>query len=285
MARIALLFLAYNPIDVFRTMIIHYAMIFLYDVLFPYEQSLKNWYINMEVTMNCKMKMWLFMIAIIAIVPHAGSSREFGSVEGESDDAVVTRWGKTITFNWDQELPGGYVENLELRLTIDNYWYIRSVYSRINHDHGLYYRFVLGDPFYQNIRSLASALRGLAQSYCMNEVDLALSFVQALPYQKMGHYQRYAFETYFDGQGDCSDTSVLFAALLQALGYGAVFIKFEDHLAVGVLCPPDMEGTYWVFNGRRYYYAETTGRGYQIGQCPEKFQSSADVTPVCALRW
>jgi hypothetical protein len=44
------------------------------------------------------------------------------------------------------------------------------------------------------------------------------------------------------------------------------------HIAVGVAAQ-DLPGIYVPYEGRNYYYAETTGEGWKIGMCPEDFES------------
>jgi hypothetical protein len=64
------------------------------------------------------------------------------------------------------------------------------------------------------------------------------------------------------------------------LGYGAVFINPPDHLAVGIL-GNNLQGTYWTYNNQTYYYCETTGEGFTIGQLPAQFDGEgAYVYPI-----
>ena len=84
-------------------------------------------------------------------------------------------------------------------------------------------------------------------------------------------YPRFPIETLVDQTGDCDCKAILYATLILTLGYGAVFINPTDHLAVGVL-GNNLHGTYWTHNNQTYYYAETTGVGFTIGQLPDEFQ-------------
>ena len=55
------------------------------------------------------------------------------------------------------------------------------------------------------------------------------------------------------------------------LGDGVVFINPPDHLAVGIL-GNNLQGTYWTYHNQTYYYAETTGVGFKVGDLPDEFQ-------------
>ena len=83
-----------------------------------------------------------------------------------------------------------------------------------------------------------------------------------------------------DNVGDCKSHSILFATLMLILGYGTVFINPPDHLAVGVL-GNNLQGSYWTYNNQTYYYCETTGVGFTIGELPQQFTGqTANVYPI-----
>ena len=93
-------------------------------------------------------------------------------------------------------------------------------------------------------------------------------------------YPRFPVETLVDNVGDCKSHSILFATLMLNLGYDTVFINPPDHLAVGVL-GNNLEGTYWIYNNKTYYYCETTGVGFKIGELPDQFTGiTAYVYPI-----
>ena len=79
-------------------------------------------------------------------------------------------------------------------------------------------------------------------------------------------------ETLVDNGGDCEDTSILFATLVLIIGYGTVYLNPPDHMAVGVL-GNDLPGYYWKYNSRTYYYCETTGENFKIGDLPSEFKN------------
>lgn len=112
-----------------------------------------------------------------------------------------------------------------------------------------------------------------------DQVSFILAFVQSLPYTSdsvtTGHdeYPRFPIETLVDDGGDCEDTSILFASLTLILGYGTVYINPPNHYAVGIL-GNNLRGTYWTYpsdSNKTYYYCETTGNNFKIGQLPDAF--------------
>ncbi|MFH0769103.1 MAG: hypothetical protein V1932_06020, partial [Chloroflexota bacterium] len=79
----------------------------------------------------------------------------------------------------------------------------------------------------------------------------------------------------------CEDTSILLASLLDKMGYGVVLLDLPQHVAVGIKGGENVYGTYWNYGGDRYYYIETTGSGWGIGQLPEEYEgASANVYPM-----
>jgi len=126
-------------------------------------------------------------------------------------------------------------------------------------------------------------------------VDLVIAFVQSLPYTpdivstSFDEYPRYPIETLVDGGGDCEDTSILTSALLYAMGYDIVLISPPSHVGVGVAV--DAEGVYWLHEAKKYFYIETTGEGWKLGELPDEYQGEqANVypiipIPVCTHQW
>jgi hypothetical protein len=125
----------------------------------------------------------------------------------------------------------------------------------------------------------------LGYSSC-DEVNFVLAFVQSIPYKmdnaSIGYqdYPRFPVETLVDDVGDCKSHSILFATLMLIMGYGTVFINPPDHLAVGVL-GNNLQGTCCTCNNQTYYYCETTGVGFTIGELPQQFTGqTVNVYPI-----
>ena len=109
-----------------------------------------------------------------------------------------------------------------------------------------------------------------------DEVSFILAFVQSLPYvsdsvsTKYDDYPRFPIETLVDDGGDCEDTSILLATLVLIVGYDAVFVSPSNHVAVGVW-GKNLYGTHYEYHGKRYYYCETTGENWKIGDIPSEY--------------
>lgn len=135
----------------------------------------------------------------------------------------------------------------------------------------------------QYIQVLAQKLNETTTQLGYNSYDsvsFVLAFVQSLPYTSdkvttgYDEYPRFPIETLVDDGGDCEDTAILFASLTLSMGYGTVYISPPNHYAVGIL-GNDLQGTYWTYpegSNNTYYYCETTGSGFTIGQMPVEFQ-------------
>lgn len=104
--------------------------------------------------------------------------------------------------------------------------------------------------------------------------------VQTLPYVpddvSTGYddYTKFLAETLAEGGGDCEDTAIMLAAVLQTdpFDYDAILVQPPGHMAVGIADEGDFSGTYWELDGERYYYVETTSVGWAIGDLPETYR-------------
>lgn len=109
-------------------------------------------------------------------------------------------------------------------------------------------------------------------------VPFAIEVVQTLPYvpesvaEGADEYIKYPAETLVDGGGDCEDSSILLASVLQAQPFDreCALIHPPDHMGVGI-ASQDYGGTFYSYQGSRYFYVETTHRGWSIGELPEEY--------------
>ncbi len=122
------------------------------------------------------------------------------------------------------------------------------------------YRAFIGDPRLEGIYdSLQSTFQNIRASMGLDDdeyVELMAAYVQSMTYESPEGEQtpRFPVETIVEGKGDCDDTSILLAGLLEREGYDAVLFYFEEenHMAVGVRGPGPG------FMGTGYEYIETT---------------------------
>ncbi|HWP42359.1 MAG TPA: transglutaminase-like domain-containing protein, partial [Blastocatellia bacterium] len=141
------------------------------------------------------------------------------------------------------------------------------------------------------VRHLAYQLRRIAVDNRLTEyeeIQNTLDFVQDIPYafdkdsidrltnQALGilDYWRFPIETLYDENGDCDCKAVLAAALFRLVGFRALLLVSFDpdiaHAAVAVEGAPDFPQTdFFTDNqGRRYYFCETTGDTFTVGEQP-----------------
>ena len=150
---------------------------------------------------------------------------------------------------------------------------------------------------YTNVKSGRKYLAGLAELFVKDgktaghsDYDVvmnAVAFVQSLPYTSddvttgYDNYARYPLETLVDNGGDCEDTAIFMAALLREMGYGVVLVEVPGHAAVAVKGSDSRQGAYYLYEGEKYFYLETTGEGWDVGQIPEEYRSvDAKIFPV-----
>jgi len=173
------------------------------------------------------------------------------------------------------------------------YDYYRQLPRAPTKDYSVYVTHPEDDSY---IKMLAERIEEAAARDGFDEwetVNFAVSFVQSLEYTSdsvttpYDEYPRYPIETLVDYGGDCEDTSILMAAILHEMGYDVVLLSLPGHMAVGVWGGEGVYGTYWEHNGKKYFYLETTGQGWQIGELPPEFEGEAayiyDIVPVPIL--
>lgn len=111
---------------------------------------------------------------------------------------------------------------------------------------------------------------------------IAIDFVESMIYEYdidyvgRNEYPKYPIETIVDGKGDCEDTSFLMASILEAINIDTVILLFSDHAAVGVWCE-NCSGTYYNYNGKKYFFLETTGYAdnWEVGRIWGKYETES----------
>jgi len=101
-----------------------------------------------------------------------------------------------------------------------------------------------------------------------------LSFVQEsikydLSKEENRDYWRYPIETLEEQLGDCDCKSILAAAILHIMRHKVLVLISEKHLAVAVAGADGIPGTFYEYNGERYYFCETTVDGWKVGEIPQ----------------
>lgn len=184
---------------------------------------------------------------------------------------------------------------LDLQIPKELYLYYWSMARAQTPDYSIYVTNPKDDEFIQGLADRLSR-EALERGFdAVQEVGFAASFVQSLRYlEEDEEYPRYPVETLVDGGGDCEDTSILAAALLEAMGYDVVLLNFSPttpdgagHMAVGVALPQIVGGCSYNFKGDDYYYLETTTLS-EVGDAPAEYRPLEpvilEVVPKAILR-
>jgi len=182
---------------------------------------------------------------------------------------------------------GGNEWTWELRFSQSMYDYFKEMPRPPTMNYSVYVTNPLDDPY---IDGLVKNINEAAEKENYSEyqtVEFAASFVQNLPYtvdsatSPFDEYPRYPVETLVDNGGDCEDTSILLASILDSMGYGVILIELPGHCAVGVKGGANIYGMYWEYAGEKYFYIETTDSGWAIGELPDEYVGvSADMYPI-----
>ncbi|MFP4559009.1 MAG: hypothetical protein ACLFO6_05890 [Archaeoglobaceae archaeon] len=196
--------------------------------------------------------------------------------------ATTTPTEETITRQYNWTYNGKW--SWELYLPKKVYEYYKEL-PRLPIDYfSVYVTNPLDDKY---IESLAMEIEDAGSKNNFNDwetVNLAISFVQSLKYTSdnvttpYDEYPRYPIETLVDRGGDCEDTSILTAAILDAMGYDVVLVQLPDHMAVGILGGEGVHGTYFQDGDKKYFYVETTGEGWEIGELPPQYSGIENAT-------
>lgn len=151
-------------------------------------------------------------------------------------------------------------------------------YSNKSHDRSDYNQYVLSEYDRWAIQKLADYFKQYGQKKGHSEEQITgnvISFVQSIhytsDYESTGQeeYPRYPVETLTDKTGDCEDTVILAAAILNELGYDPILVLVPQHMVLGIRDTGNYSGQFYEYNGEKYYYVETTSFGHQVGVVPE----------------
>ncbi|MDM7999854.1 MAG: hypothetical protein QUS33_07620 [Dehalococcoidia bacterium] len=204
---------------------------------------------------------------------------------------------ETVSRQYQWEFAGDSFR-LTLQIPKDIYGYYTSMKRAPIEDYSIYVSHPGDDA--RLVSPLASELKRLAvqKAYDSEEtVNFVASFVQNLEYRwEDKEYPNYPVETLVDKGGDCEDAAILVASLLQAMAYDVVLIRFDPkgeddagHMAVGVALSGISDGYSYTYDGKAYYYLETTSTPWKLGELPDPKYKTADaiyaLKPVPALRF
>ena len=182
----------------------------------------------------------------------------------------------TRVYSWRYN---GYNQSFNLSIPKEHYDYYRNKsHSGKNYDH-----YALSEYDRQFLGDMIDGFKkdGQKNGFTDDQIVLnVIAFVQAMEYTSdsvttgYDEYPRYPIETLVDRGGDCEDSAILAAALLSEMGYGTVLFALPDHMALGVKGGDNLSGTYFEYNGGRYFYVETTSSGFGFGEIPPEYKDA-----------
>lgn len=180
------------------------------------------------------------------------------------------------TFVWES-----YGESETLQVKIPDALYTHYQSKPRTYQYGNY---LIEDQGYDLAKALANAFEQRAAARDLSEwelVNMVVDFVQSLPYipEAKGEYPKYPVETIVENGGDCEDTSILLAAILDQLSVNCILLSPPGHMAVGVAAS-GLAAKHYLFNGQSYYYVETTGKNWDIGAIPKAYMGLAKAYAV-----
>jgi hypothetical protein len=181
---------------------------------------------------------------------------------------------ETVTLKWPFK---GQEFTWTTKFRQEDLQYYRSRQRPQTIDYSIYASDRMDDQY---MRELTGLFNKLAKQYSMTRrevINFVVTFVQHLPYTSdnvttpYDEYPRFPLETLIEKGGDCEDTAILAATLLKEMGFDSLLVLLPRHMALAVACD-DCSGTNYEVNDRRYYYVETTGTGWEIGQLPPQME-------------
>jgi hypothetical protein len=186
-------------------------------------------------------------------------------------------------FSWSYN---SKIWSLELLIPKVTYNYFKNHERPNTEDYSIYITNTKDDSYLTGVSqrfSLISSQNGFSKA---QEVNFVASFIQTMPYKfdnvttGFEEYARYPLETLVDNEGDCECKSILLAQLLTLMGYDVVLIDLPSHVSVGVYIP-NGSGTYYMYDGVKYLYLESTSTGWTIGSIPDHYNGvSATIRPL-----
>lgn len=183
----------------------------------------------------------------------------------------------TLSYAWSY---GGNDYNMDLDILYSDVQYYRDYYDVSQRQQDILGGHIRDRTFvtYEDryvvglAETFTEMTAGMSQ---LEKADFVLAFTQSLGYQDdsiyMGYeeYWKFPLETLYDHGGDCEDTSILYSAIMEAMGYDTALLIFPGHMAPAVALD-DCDGHYFYQYGssKRYYYCETTSADYSVGEMP-----------------
>lgn len=217
--------------------------------------------------MFLKIRFTLLMLPALLVLVLLPEGRAIGQTTSAKAPGEFVR---TYTWTYQSET---YQATLPLR------WDTYNFYKERPRAYDSYAIYTYEYPAYTYLSEVVKVLERKAKAHRLTKwetLEMVTAFVQQLEYvREVGEYPKFPIETLAEKGGDCEDTSLLLAALLRTMGYDAILVNPPGHMSVALACS-DCEGRSYHRNGRKYYYIETTGPGFAIGEIPKEYRTTRD---------
>ena len=215
-----------------------------------------------------------------ASVATQGSSG--ASETSSAADSKTAAQNERIDRKFGFTTPNGKATNVSVHFNKSAYDAYHALPRYYQPDEFIYY---LDNTVNDDVLSvMTNAMTDLAveQGYTNKELAyMAIRLVQSIKYvtdeEATGKedYPKYPIETVYEMEGDCEDLSILLVGLLRKMGFETCFVVLTDHVGVGIRLDDAENGTYFEYEGVKYYYVETTAEGWNIGAYPEELRTDA----------
>lgn len=208
-----------------------------------------------------------------------------------SEVGSFTRISSTLTLDYHWSFDD---EEWNLNVTIPMQDYLEArVFTRSMVSPQSYSVFVTPDQ--SSVAQIAGYLMNVSTSrnYIPTmQILFAMAFVKAFPYalddytHDISNYANFPIETLVEGLGDCEDHAALFVSIVRAMGFDAIQIYMTNgtagHMSAGVA---DIDvlpsiSSYVLYQGKQYWFCETTGQFYFPGLSPVDDLSEWNIVPV-----
>ncbi len=207
-------------------------------------------YFNYTKTVSAWLKCQLLMIILL------------GAFTGRAQSSVYKR-----TLQWKY---GGYIFTNDFTFNYNSYTYYKGLsktqpkenYASEHSSHP--YLLQVAKVLDEDAKQLGYTGFTLAE-YIVAFVQQAIPY-KSDPYNGGWDYPKYPIETLIEQGGDCEDKAALTVALLKTFGFDALLVSLPGHMAAAINCA-NCSG-YYLHNGKKYAFIETTEKGWGIGVVP-----------------
>jgi len=104
--------------------------------------------------------------------------------------------------------------------------------------------------------------------------NIVLSFVQTIRSENNNLIgAKFPYETIYEEMGNCKDTVILASYILNKVGFRTIILEFEDHVGIGINV--EANGKKYIYNENEYYYGETTGGNFRVGEISELYYNES----------